>query len=208
MAGNLPYVNQPGSMVKILQKIREAKTPERFTSDFLKTKLGFTGGNHQQIVPLAKKLALLNSDATPTPLYSKFRNEGTSKAAMAEALRRGYKELFDRNEYANNLNSEEFKGLVVEITGHEAKSRVVQLICQTFENLRKLADFESALPAADKIPAAAGIEPAAEAGGTPPHEAAVRLGLSYTINLVLPKTEDVAVFNAIFKSLRENILKK
>ena len=36
----------------------------------------------------------------------------------------------------------------------------------------------------------------------------IGLNLSYTINLVLPKTDDVAVFNAIFKSLRENLLKK
>jgi len=34
------------------------------------------------------------------------------------------------------------------------------------------------------------------------------LGLSYTINLVLPKTDDVAVFNAIFKALRDNLLRK
>jgi hypothetical protein len=36
----------------------------------------------------------------------------------------------------------------------------------------------------------------------------LRLNLAYTINLVLPKTDDVAVFNAIFKSLRENLLRK
>ena len=32
------------------------------------------------------------------------------------------------------------------------------------------------------------------------------LSLGYTINLHLPATSDVAVFNAIFKSLRENLL--
>jgi hypothetical protein len=39
-------------------------------------------------------------------------------------------------------------------------------------------------------------------------EGEIKLNLAYTINLVLPKTEDVAVFNAIFKSLRENLLSK
>ncbi len=33
------------------------------------------------------------------------------------------------------------------------------------------------------------------------------LNLSYTINLHLPATSEVAVFNAIFKSLREHLLK-
>ncbi len=32
------------------------------------------------------------------------------------------------------------------------------------------------------------------------------MNLSYTINLNLPATSDVAVFNAIFKSLKENLL--
>ena len=33
------------------------------------------------------------------------------------------------------------------------------------------------------------------------------IGLNYTINLNLPATNDVEVFNAIFKSLKENLLK-
>jgi len=34
------------------------------------------------------------------------------------------------------------------------------------------------------------------------------LNLGYTINLHLPATSDIAVFNAIFKSLRENLLSR
>ena len=36
----------------------------------------------------------------------------------------------------------------------------------------------------------------------------VGIGLSYTINLNLPETSDIAVFNAIFKSLKENLLRR
>jgi hypothetical protein len=35
----------------------------------------------------------------------------------------------------------------------------------------------------------------------------VGIHLSYTINLNLPPTPDIAVFNAIFKALRENLLR-
>jgi len=35
----------------------------------------------------------------------------------------------------------------------------------------------------------------------------LQLNLAYTINLVLPKSDDVAVFNAIFRSLRDNLLR-
>lgn len=45
--------------------------------------------------------------------------------------------------------------------------------------------------------------------GVPPVEDGRKLGLNlaYTINLNLPATADIAVFNAIFKSLKENLLK-
>ncbi len=85
MQTKLPYVVQPGSIKKILEKIKDANTPDRFTTDFLDTKLGFRGGNFRQFIPLAKKLNLLNSDGTPTELYKAFRNPGTS---LKQTIRR------------------------------------------------------------------------------------------------------------------------
>jgi len=66
MAMKLPYVVQPGGIAKIFAKVKHAQTPERFTVDFLQTKLGFRGGNHRQFIPLAKKLGLLGTDGKPT----------------------------------------------------------------------------------------------------------------------------------------------
>jgi hypothetical protein len=210
MATKLPYVNQPGSIVKILEKVRHAQTPERFTTDFLETKLGFRGGNYRQFMPLAKKLGFLGSDGRPTDTYRQFRNDATSGAAMAQALRLGYRELFERNEYAHSLSKEQFKGLVVEVTGLASDSRVVQLVCQTFEGLKKLADFDVALPKGEQ--AAAPGEPAPGGGSSekPPRaqDSDISLNLAYTINLVLPKSDDPAVFNAIFRALRDNLLRK
>jgi len=207
MASKLPYVNQPGLMVKILNKIKEAKTPDRFTIDFLETKLGFRGGNYRQFIPFAKKLGFLNSDGTPTERYKQFRNNATSSAAIAAALKNGYHEVFERNEFANNLNKEDFKGLVVEITGLEPKNKVVQLICSTFETLKKLANFETTLPTEQ-----AKNEDLTERSERDEETENLRrefdLNLSYTINLVLPKTDDVSVFNAIFRALRDNLLRK
>jgi hypothetical protein len=205
----LPYVVLPGMIPKIFAKIKEAKAPDRFTQDFLKTKLGFKGGNYRQFIPLAKKLGLLNSDGTPTDLYKSFRNPTSSKAAIAMAARRGYSEIFERNVYAGDLPKDELKGLVVEITGLEPKDRVVQLICQTFETLKTEADFEKKLKETNKKD-----EPKEETVTTVTNETgftespSLDLRLGYTINLVLPKTDDPAVFNAIFKSLREHLLRK
>lgn len=127
---------------------------------------------------------------------------------MARALKTGYKEVFARNEYANNLNKDDFKGLVVEITGLESTSRVVQLVTQTFESLKKLADFEAS-PQIEKEEARSSEEAQKQRSGLErPLPRDLDLNLSYTINLVLPKTDDPAVFNAIFKSLRDNLLRK
>jgi Family of unknown function (DUF5343) len=57
----------------------------------------------------------LNSDGTPTDLYKKYRKSGSSKAAIAQAIKTGYREAFERNEYAYNLSKEQFKRTVQRI---------------------------------------------------------------------------------------------
>lgn len=204
MKTKLPYISYPGCIPRILKKIKEAKTPDRFTHDFFETKLGFKGGNYKQFIPLAKKIGLINTDGTPTDLYKKFRNSRTSKYSMAQAIKIGYSELFERNEYANNLSAEDLKGLVVEITGLEKKDQVVKLTCQTFKNLKEEADFEAKPSEKPSEPE----DKPDETKGEKEDYSDFGLNLSYTINLVLPKTDDPAVFNAIFRSLRENLLRK
>lgn len=208
MSTKLPYVSQPGSIVKIFEKVKHAQTPERFTGDFLETKLGFHGGNYKQFIPLAKKLGFLGTDGKPTDIYNTFRNKATSKSAMAQALRVGFKEIFERNEYAYNLKKDDFKGLIVQITGLELNCRVVQLVCQTFESLKALADFEATPPEKNEF---SHDEKSRNLDSNVEDSLSFRgldLNLAYTINLVLPKTDDPAVFNAIFRSLRDNLLRK
>jgi hypothetical protein len=198
---------QPGGIAKIFAKVKHAQTPERFTVDFLQTKLGFRGGNHRQFIPLAKKLGLLGTDGKPTDTYKRFRNSAESGAAMAQAIKTGYHEIFERNEFANSLQKDQLKGLVVEITGLDSDDRVVQLICQTFEALKALADFDAApvAPEPQRQPEH-DEQPFADDRGHQPQDLA--LNLAYTINLVLPKSDDPAVFNAIFKAVRDNLLRR
>ncbi|ELY4393598.1 DUF5343 domain-containing protein [Cronobacter sakazakii] len=211
MAKNLPaFMNAPGTISKILDKIKVAATPERFTQGFLSTSLGFSGGGAKAFIPLAKKMGILASDGTPTELYRQFRNTNTaiSKAAMGKALKNAYPDIYARNEYAHKLSKADLEGLLVEMTGLEKGNSSVRAVIGTFESIRAFASFET-------IP-----EPIVESETTNEiaeknfenfsdvYEPGIKLGLSYTINLELPKTDDVAVFNAIFKSLRDNLLRK
>lgn len=202
---NIPYMSAPGSIVKILEKIKEAGTPENFNADFLSTKLGFKGGNYRTFISWAKKTTLLNSDGTPTQLYRSFRNPTSSKASLAKAIKDGYSELYSRNEYCHDLDKKAFKGLVMEATGESHDSKVVDLIVSTFFNAKTLADFETKLNDVE-IPEQAKDKPLFKnSDESEPNK--LKLGLNYTINLVLPKTDDPSVYNAIFQSLRDNLLK-
>lgn len=206
-----PFMNGYGTAAKILAKIKEAQTPDRFTQDFLSTKLGFAGGTARAFIPLAKRIGFLESDGRPSDLYKGFRNPTHSKAAMAAAIKKGFSLLYERNEYAHDLDKKKLEGLIVELTGLSQGHATVRAIVGTFETLKALADFsktELKSEGEGKGKAEKKKGAAADAGDGDEEAEEVRLNLAYTINLVLPKTDDVSVFNAIFKSLRENLLKK
>lgn len=203
------FMNATGLAKKILEKIKVAATPERFTQDYLATELGFGGGSARAFIPLAKKLTLIGSDGTPTDLYKQFRNtsDSISKAAMAKAIKIAYSDVYTRNEFAHSLSRNDLEGLIVEMTGLEKGNSTVTAIVGTFEALKGFADFKAKADD-EKLKVPPRID-----GISPPQENhsngnGFALGLSYTINLVLPKTDDVAVFNAIFSSLREHLLRK
>jgi len=219
VAETLPYMMSTGLVSKILDAIRSAKTPDRFSQDFLGTVLGFSSGSAKPFISLGKRLTLINSDGTPTDLYRRFRGSiEESKAAMAEAIRAGYSPLYKRNEFADQLDKKKLEGLVKEITGSEDGSSMVRAIVGTFEALKPYADF--AATGAGGSGGARAIPNETSDGlldrpsdlptpptGLPPQgldNGSVRFG--YTININLPNTSDIAVFNSIFKALKDHLL--
>lgn len=208
VSDNLPYMVAPGSIPRIMAKIQEARRPERFTQDFLETMLGFASSAARPIIPLLKRIGFLNPDGTPTRLYDQFRNPDTSGSAVAEGLKIGYKELYDRNEFAHALTREKLNSLVIEMTGAEKDNRVAQAITATFWTLKELADFDSKIPLRPSPSSAP--EPRPEAAASQSRVAdqarAVGFNVAYTINLNLPETTNPEVFNAIFRALKDNLL--
>ena len=207
MASYPPFMNASGFVSKILTKIKEAQTPERFTQDFLATKLGFSSGGAKSFIPLAKRIGLLASDGSPSELYKRFRNPGQSRTAMAEAIKQGYPELYSRNEYAHELDKKGLEGLIMEATGLKHGHQSLRAISGTFEALKSFADFD-ATPRIEAAEREKTQEEESLRATETNSESGVGLNLAYTINLVLPNTDDVAVFNAIFKSLKDNLLRK
>lgn len=209
MAHSIPYVLSPSSLKTALEKIRSAATPPRVTKDFVNSVLQIKGGTGDAIAPFLKRIGFVASDGSPTDLYKRFRNPASGGVSIADGMRIGYKDLLAANEYFHKLNDKELKALIVQVTGLEADNRVTSAIFGTLKILMSYANFEDS----QEIEARAGTtddsvasekERRAERVGAA--AGGVGLNLSYTINLNLPATSDQAVFNAIFRSLKEHIL--
>jgi len=212
MASNLPYMVASGTLTKILNKICDASIPENFNGDFLGTKLGFPGGNQRAFIPWAKKCKFLEEDGTPSQIYKDFRNPSFRGTAMATALKNGYEELYVRNEYAHDLSKPDFVKLVTDATGLAHDNQTVKAIVNTFFNAKEFADFETKNQESKseiKVEKIKDLKEEIESTDTSTkstRKKQIDLGINYTINLVLPKTDDPAIYNAIFKSLKDNLL--
>lgn len=207
----LPYVTAPGNIEKALNGIKAAATPERVSQDFVKTILQIKGGSGDQMNSFLKKIGFANSDGTPTEIYAKFRNPSTSGRAAADALRKGYAALYKRNEFMHELDESELRGLIIEETGQSSDSNAVQLSMAAIKAIKSFADWSEASEAPEVANTSLNTPETTlphlnhQIGETDNKD--IGLNLSYTINLNLPATSDIAVFNAIFKSLKENLMK-
>ncbi len=208
----LPYITAPGNIERALRGIKTAATPERVSQDFVKTILNITGGSGDQITSYLRKIGFANSDGTPTALYGRFRNPATEGQAAAEALKFGYKPLYSRNEYMHKLADDALRGLIIEETGAGDDSVVADRVLTCIKNIKKFATWDKtssdAGSAASVIPHAASnkTDNSQHRNGETQAQQ-LKMNLGYTINLNLPATTDAAVFNAIFKSLKEHLLK-
>lgn len=211
---SLPYVTSPGNIERALNAIKAASVPDRVSQDFVKTILKIPGGSGDQMTAFLKKIGFAASDGAPTELYTKFRNPSSSGAAVAMAMKKAYAPLYVRSEYMHELSDDDLLGLIVEQTGLAHDSNPVKLTFSSIKALKGFANFggsedmpllrgDATLPDSDTVTSQAEAAPRA---ANAQRERNVGLNLGYVINLNLPATSDPAVFNAIFKSLKEHLL--
>jgi hypothetical protein len=209
MAEYPPYLNAYNGIPTLFHKIKAASVPPKFTVDFLSTVLDMKSSSYRAMIPLLKKLGFLDPANVPTQAYKDFREDSLSGSVMAERLKDAYKSLFQANEYAWKLNKEQLTGKLKSLTGAAEDDQYIPAVVGTFLALSKLATWEGAATKRSE-PDGETHKSADANGGRKREEEFVdgRLRLSYTINLNLPATTEIEVFNAIFKSLRENLLRE
>ena len=205
--GGIPYTTAPGVLKKALELIIPAERPDKFGANYMATILKLSGGGARAVPPLLKKMQFIGADGTPTLLYSKFKTDGARAQAAYDGLKNAFSELFRRNEYIHKADENSVKDTIVEITGLKKTDNIVRLMYSSFDSIRNFitGDVSAAsdgvkTDSRDDNDAVQGRPDVSVLSG-------MALGLSYQINIVLPETENVAVFNAIFRSLRDNLLR-
>lgn len=194
-------------------KLREGQAPDKFTREFLKD-LGFKSSNWHAAIGLLKGLGFLSSDGSPTSKYMEFLDPTRWQIVLAEAVKEAYSDIFvmkrepvtgDRQMIAGKYKST-----------YNMSDTASDRAAGTFLALVDLSDKATILgqdeSGVEPEPEAAEPEPTPEAAKPAPapiqhpHVAAAPVGLNYNIQIHLPATKDIEVYNAIFKSLREHII--
>ena len=200
-----PYVNGYGKIPELFTEIKKASVPTKFTQDFIYTMLGLKSTSFRAMVPLLKNLGFLDQANVPTEAYKQYRDDTLSKKIMAQQVLKAYPTLFSANEFAYKLNKADLTAKLKTVLGTAENDDNLNAVAGTFTELVKLSDFENKKQekVVEDIPVPEKDIPTNQ---VPRQGSDLRFGLSYTINLNLPATTEIEVFNAIFKSLKEHIL--
>jgi len=204
------YTQKPGSIPAYFDAILNAEAPERFTHQFL-TNLEFKSTNDRLLIGILKDLGFIDTDGIPKQRYYEFHDKTQSKRILAEAIREAYSDLFTVNKEAYKLTAEEAKNKLRTLYAGTKKDNVLGRIAATFVALCDYADFSPTI----KKPETKKKEKEKPNNQDGNEAQKVELknnsntlsldALQYHINIVLPESRDQAVYDAIFKSLRDHL---
>lgn len=209
------YTLKPNAIPAYFDAILDAQPPERFSLKFLEN-LGFTSTNDRLFIGILKDLGFLNRDGAPQQRYFDFLDRSQSKVVLAEGIKEAYSELFAINTKANNFSVEEAKNKLRTLFTGKKTELVISNIAKTFRALCDHAEFSGVSSSVRKevhekteatdVPELPPEKQASTDSQQPGALGKIRVsGLQYHINILLPETRDQAVFDAIFKSLREHL---
>ncbi len=206
------YTQKTNAIPTYFEAILDAHPPERFNSKFLET-LDFTSTNDRLMIGVLKDLGFIDADGVPTERYYRYLDRDQAPTVLAEGIREAFADLFAVNKNAQDLGVNEVQNKLRTLYAGAKTDLVISRIAKTFKALCAIADFSKTAgrtrKKAEEPPPAEKSASHKPPEGTPqvdgaPGALSVR-ALEYHINIVLPESRDQAVFDAIFKSLREHL---
>ncbi|UWG96238.1 DUF5343 domain-containing protein [Dehalobacter sp. DCM] len=210
------YLVTTRNLESILNTILTAKAPERFTNKFL-SDLGFTSSNDRLIVGVLKAVGMLDEGSAPTQRYFDFLDQTQSKKVLAEGIKEAYEDLFNLRIDAQNMTNDEVKNKLKTLTQGQKSEKIISLMAITFKALCEYADWEKAksiTPKAEKEVTNIKTSPSHDKPANdeqkrpdePITDRSKSLDLHYNIQIHLPETRDMAVYDAIFQSLKKHLI--
>jgi len=201
------YFTSTKNVDAILAAIQAAQAPPRFTQKFLEG-LGFPGVADRLFINVLKSLGFLTDTGVPTGRYHEYLDQTQSKLVMAQGVREAYGDLYQINVKAHDMPLADVKNKMKTLSQGQYGDSVLNKMAGTFKVLAKNSDFS-------RPPAATNVENQPEDSKNEQSETPKALkereslrigGLVYTINIQLPESRDQAVYDALFRSLREHLL--
>ncbi len=198
------YMPSVKNVPAILAKIVGGTAPAKFTTTYLKT-IGFPSSNDRAIIPVLKDLSFLASDGTPTKRYHEFRNPAKSKQVLGDALREAFEDVFHHSATPTKADREAIIGTFKSV--NNVNDRIAELQAMTFFAFLDKADLAGgAKPKSKQIEDEAPSADEEKEKGAGHVERLRALQLRHNIEVHLPATKDIEVYNAIFKALKEHLL--
>lgn len=118
---------------------------------------------------------------------------------LATQIKVLYKDLFTINENIHMQSDEVIKGAISRVTGKESKT--VERYYSTFKTLCDLADFSVKTTPEKEVK-----EEVKSSIPVDTQNNRQKTEFHYDIQIHLPATTDISVYNAIFKSLKDNLM--
>jgi hypothetical protein len=201
------YLTSVKNLTAILDAIRSAQAPDKFTYAFLES-LEFKSSSDRLISGVFKSLGFIDDTGKPTDRYFRYLDQTQSEKVMAEAIRSAYDDLFRVNVNAHLLDKQEVINKFKTLSQGKLGESVLSKMAMTFTALVKNADFETPpAPSLDQPdPDKPKDKPTGGAGDTGNRGPLTLGGLVYNIQIVLPESRDQAVYDALFQSLRRHLV--
>lgn len=206
------YVLPHKRIKDVFDKVRDGQAPERVSNQLLKD-WGFTSTNDRAFMPLLKALGFLTADGVPTQRYHNYRDHSQSQAILGEAMKEAYGDIFLIKEHPTTSDKDAIQGKFKSF--HNVSDNVAGMMTKTFFEVLSLADLLAVSSVSEQSGSSeengAGessqkiVLPSAVTQSLPSSKLA---GLHYNIQIHLPATKDIEVYNSIFKSLREHLLEE
>ena len=205
------YLLTTKNLDAFFNSLLNAQAPQKFTNKFLE-QLEFKSTNDRLFIGVLKLLEFIDSNGVPQESYFKFLDQTQSKLVLADAIKDAYADLFIVNIKANELSASEIKNKLKTLTQGSKSDNVLGCMANTFTALCKYADFSK--NANKEIAMIHNQESQAEEmPNSNEHKMTHELinkkittEMHYNIQIHLPETRDITVYDAIFKSLKDHLM--